>query len=245
MTDSPFKKPTPDVLDYANTVDSWQLIARERRQIGYDLHDGLLQQIIGAGMLLEALRYRVVAGHVATEKDLLTIARILETAVAEGRKLIGQLERNEFEDPRSLTESLPPLVESIQSQTDKIKLRLHIEPSIETTLEQLSPRVTGHLLAIVRESLSNVLRHSRATEATIRLKDSTSPNATQSTARQAVLEITDNGRGIDCNNMWEDDGPGHFGLASLQHRAQAIGGTLSFLSPATGGTLVQLVFPGN
>ena len=245
MTDPSPKPPTPDVLDYANTVDSWQLIARERRQIGYDLHDGLLQQIIGAGMLLEALRYRVVAGHVTTEKDLVPIARILETAVNEGRKMIGQLERNEFDDPRSLTESLPPLVETIQSQSDKIKFHLHIEPSIASTLKQLSPRVTGHLLAIIRESLSNVLRHSRATEATIQLKDSTSAKATPPVSRQATLEITDNGRGIDFNNMWEDDGPAHYGLASLQHRAQAIGGTLSFQSPTTGGTLIQLVFPGS
>jgi signal transduction histidine kinase len=245
MTDSSSKQPTTDVFDYANAVDSWQLIARERRQIGYDLHDGLLQQIIGAGMLLEALRYRVVAGHVTTEKDITTIARILETAVNEGRKLIGQLERNEFDDPRSLNESLPLLVETIQSQTDKIKFHLHMEPAVESTLEKLSPRVTGHLLAIVRESMSNVLRHSRATEATIHLKDSTNSNATQITSRHVALEITDNGRGIDFNNLWEDDGPAHFGIASLQHRAQAIGGTLSFQSPTTGGTLVQLVFPCN
>lgn len=229
-------------------IDLWQHIARERRQIGYDLHDGLLQQIIGAGMLLEALRYRIVGGHITTEKDILNIAQILDNAIHEGRILIRQLEQNELAECESFEVSLKRWLATLEKQTNKIRFHMHIEPSVSTALHSLPPATTGHLLAIAREATSNILKHSKASEAHIELHYQTHPSTAnpQSPSErrpEARLTIRDNGRGMAIGELWDEDQKNHFGLSSMQHRAESIRGQLSLQSEPGQGTTVQLVFP--
>jgi signal transduction histidine kinase len=245
----PQAEPSPDnAHDLPTQPDIWQQIARERRQLGYDLHDGLLQQIIGAGMLLEALRYRIVGGHIATEKDLSNISKIIEGAINEGRVLIRKLEHNELEECESLTVLLSRWQAAFQKQTDKIRLHLHIEPSLVDPLSNLPPEVTGHILAIVREASSNILKHSKATEAHVRLlPDATCSNSsvTSKTPPNAavLLTIRDNGRGMDIGELWDEDEKDHFGLSSMQHRAEAISGKFSLRSEPGQGTTIEIGFP--
>jgi signal transduction histidine kinase len=245
----PQAEPSPDnAQDLPMQPDIWQQIARERRQLGYDLHDGLLQQIIGAGMLLEALRYRIVGGHIATEKDISTISKIIEGAINEGRVLIRKLERNELEECESLTVLLSRWQAAFQKQTDKIRLHLHIEPSLVDRLSNLPPKVTGHILAIVREASSNILKHSKATEAHVRLQ--TTPSCSNSIVTSktpgntdVLLTIHDNGRGMNIGELWDEDEKDHFGLSSMQHRAEAIGGKFSLRAEPGHGTTIEICFP--
>lgn len=215
--------------------DVWQHIARERRQIGYDLHDGLLQQIIGAGMLLEALRYRIVGGYIATEKDVVHISKILEEAIAEGRALIRKLEFNDLEQLEPLPILLSRWLESAKKQTEKIVFRLHIAPELNESLALLSPQVAGHLLAIVREASANIMKHSKATKAEVSLRSA-------GEGHRALLAIVDNGRGLDIGELWDEDLKDHFGLVSMRHRANAIGGTFELKSEPGKGTTVQIEF---
>lgn len=231
-----------------HSADVWDHIARERRQIGYDLHDGLLQQIIGAGMLLEALRYRIVGGHITTEKDILHISQILDGAIKEGRTLIRQLEHNQLECSDSLDVLLKSWISNLEQQTKKIHFRLQIAPELERQLRELSPKVTGHLLALVREGTANIVKHSKATEALISLQPfPTQPiisnsGGTPSTSK-AILIIRDNGRGLNIGELWDEDQKNHFGLSSMQHRAESIGGTFSLQSAPGQGTELQIRFP--
>lgn len=236
--DSQSPRPSPDL---------WQHLARERRQIGYDLHDGLLQQIIGAGMLLEALRYRIVGGHVTTEKDILNIAQIIEGAIQEGRALIRKLEHNDLEETESLEVLLNRWQATLQKQTEKIHFHLQIEASLAKSLTHLPPKVTGHLLAIVREATSNILRHSKATEAHISLQSTPAAPHTNNTSATppatAQLTIRDNGRGMEIGELWDEDEKDHFGLSSMQHRAESIGGSFSLETAPGKGTAIVVAFP--
>jgi signal transduction histidine kinase len=93
--------------------------------------------------------------------------------------------------------------------------------------------VTGHLLAIVAESLSNVARHSQASRAILELTTSDGG---------AMLELTieDNGIGFDPAGVVK---LGHQGLANTRERAAQIGGTVTIDTGAGAGTRVIVRVP--
>jgi signal transduction histidine kinase len=87
------------------------------------------------------------------------------------------------------------------------------------------------VLAITREALSNVARHSAASRASIRLS---------TTGESLSLVIDDNGRGFDVN---EERSSSHRGLANLRSRAEALGGKLNVDSRHGAGTHLELTMP--
>lgn len=81
----------------------------------------------------------------------------------------------------------------------------------------------------MQEALSNVARHSGVSQAWVRLrsKDGT-----------IELEVEDHGAGLP------DTGSGRgLGIIAMRERAEMLGGTIEFLRPAEGGTLVRLKVP--
>jgi signal transduction histidine kinase len=84
---------------------------------------------------------------------------------------------------------------------------------------------------IVQESLTNVTRHSRATEAEIRLTEE---------GEKYVLSIHDNGSGIDHEKLRD---PLSIGLAGMRERALLLGGSLEILSGPNSGTTIEARFP--
>jgi signal transduction histidine kinase len=84
---------------------------------------------------------------------------------------------------------------------------------------------------MVQETLTNVARHSRATEAAITL---------ELEAGSLVLEVSDNGRGI---GVEESHGISSLGLVGLRERALACGGTLSIRGVPGEGTTITARIP--
>jgi signal transduction histidine kinase len=92
--------------------------------------------------------------------------------------------------------------------------------------------VTGHLLAIVAESLSNIVRHSKASRASLTLSN-------LDDGRVLQLAIEDNGIGFDPTRVVK---LGHQGLANTRERAAQIGGSITIDSrPGSGTRLVVRV----
>ena len=94
----------------------------------------------------------------------------------------------------------------------------------------LSPRVETQLYGIGREALANVLKHSWATAAQVRVEEQ---------AGAVLVEVRDNGKGFN-----PDVGhPGHFGLDSMRSRAEEVGGRLTITSAPGAGTVVRVRAP--
>ena len=88
----------------------------------------------------------------------------------------------------------------------------------------------AELFGIVREALVNTVRHADATTAAVRV----------GVGQEAVhLEVRDDGCGFDP----ERREPGHYGLESMQARADEIGAALTISSSAEHGTVVQIETP--
>jgi len=94
----------------------------------------------------------------------------------------------------------------------------------------ISEQVAEHLLATVRESVTNVGRHAHATQASVTLTVGDD---------QCLLRVLDNGRGIDESKVSE----GSLGLTNLRRRAEKLDGTFVMENAEGGGTLLTWQVP--
>jgi two-component system NarL family sensor kinase len=134
--------------------------------------------------------------------------------------------RPELVDETDLVGLLVALTEQLR-QNSLVEVNVQLPEKGVTA----SPHVRAELLQIAREALSNVARHSGASEVDVALAmDGTT----------LVLDVTDNGRGFDPAGMAAD---GHFGLANMRDRATALGGDLAISSAAGAGTHIIVRIP--
>jgi len=197
---------------------------RERRLIAYELHDGLLQQIVGAKMMLEATVARVESGQPLEPGDLATVCKLLDAAIAEGRRLIGGL-RPLMLDEEGIVPAIEHLIrEGVPLKSAKIRFTHDLKRA------RYTPSLENALFRITQESLSNVARHSKATAVEISLNEE--PDRIR-------LLIRDNGVGFE---------PAHvpltrFGIRGITERAQVLGGSTSIESAPARGTTVMVELP--
>jgi signal transduction histidine kinase len=97
----------------------------------------------------------------------------------------------------------------------------------------VSAEVRHNLLLVVKEALNNIVRHSEATEAWLRVKF---------TGNRFCLTIEDNGKGFAVpaagNGQAEADG-----LLNMRHRMEEIGGKFEIRSSPGAGTTISFIFP--
>ena len=92
----------------------------------------------------------------------------------------------------------------------------------------LTPQNVLHVLRILQEAFTNILKHARANTVKVETGVAGMPG-------KVYVSVSDNGIGLS------NEHPGH-GLANMRRRAQAIGGTLDIASAAT-GTMITLSLP--
>ena len=99
---------------------------------------------------------------------------------------------------------------------------------------ELPPDVQTVLLRVCQESLTNIRRHSEASEAAVILRYDT---------REVILVVRDNGIGFDIPAVQIEKSGASFGLIGMQQRAEQIKGKISIESAETQGTTVRLSIP--
>jgi signal transduction histidine kinase len=196
----------------------------ERHRIARDLHDLVSQALFSTALHTRtaerALEHDVSGSSAELRRSLGAIAELTKAAQTEMRALIFQLRRDAVD--AGLVSALAAHASSIRSTTG---LRVSVEgPDSRLPIQ---PRTEEELFAIGREALANVVKHSRARSATVRIEDR--PGS-------VLLEISDDGQGFDATARRR----GHFGLESMRGRAAAIDGDLTITSETGTGTLVQV-----
>ena len=203
-------------------------VVAERERIGRDLHDGVIQGLYAIGLALE-------------EVDAALISEAPDEAAARVDRAIDGIHRS-IADIREFIMGLRPglagveLVPGITALADQLRLSSAIVVEVDLDagvgdLRLLDPTVSGELVQLVREALSNIARHSRATRAAIELRSG--PDG-------VMLEIRDNGVGFDP----ADIAPGrHHGLINLRERAVAAGGRLEIDTRPGSGTRLIVHLP--
>lgn len=181
--------------------------ARERRRIGYDLHDSLGQQLSGIAFLCKVLESSLIAADRPEAKEMSRIRRLLSEAVEMTRTLSRGLAPI-HDDPDGLRNSLHELADGTT--------RLFRIPCICVSDEEAlvdDPAVTDQLYHIAAEAVTNAVKHAQASQIIIRLVR---------TGNQLQLSIEDDGVGIG-----EGDPGRGLGLRIMTYRAESIGGNVS------------------
>lgn len=202
---------------------------QERERISQDLHDGILQSLYAIGLGLEACKplVRKKQDQVA-EKFMATLDQAigqLNQVMTEVRNFIAGLESQVMQGGDFST-ALRTMVETM-SLSSPARCRVKID---EAAARRLSTEQALHIINIVREGLSNALRHSRAKQITVSLRDM---------IRSDRLAVTDDGIGFNTRSV---QGVGH-GLVNMAARAQKVRGLFAIQSKPDKGTRISLDLP--
>ena len=190
-----------------------------------ELHDSLAQSL--TYLKIQVARLSILLGP-ASEKDtvggvLIELKQGLETAYHQLRELLTTFRLQM--DGVGLSPALAKTVEEFNARGD-----LDITLSSPPHISSLSVNEEIHVLQIVRESLSNIVHHSQATQAWVNLSIE-DDNSIQ-------LRVEDNGIGIP----QKAERTHHYGLAIMAERASTLHGELTVEPRNQGGTRVSLKF---
>jgi signal transduction histidine kinase len=202
--------------------------ALERQRIARDLHDSVSQSLFSTTL------------HVRTAQRALELEELDGTGpVGEELSEIGQLTRGALAEMRALIFELRPgalaeegLVAALTKQASALSARegLVIAVNGPDAHLPLGPEVEEQLYRLGQEALANVVKHARASNATVRIavNDDT-----------VLMEVSDDGRGFDPAAVGRD----HFGLRSMRGRAADLGGRLKVTSTPGRGTVLRVEVP--
>lgn len=200
------------------------ILMEERATIAMELHDSLAQVLSYLRIQLALLKRAVPEDNVPAQTIITDFSRALNDAWRQLRELLAtfRLTVSQSDLPAALSEAM----ERLQNQTTA---KLELDCRLPTLALDAQQQV--NILQIVREAVINAIKHADAS--TITVSCVTDPDG------QYSVYIRDNGKGIDSI----DEPQGHYGLDIMRERASRLGGTLTFLRPPGGGTLVECRFP--
>jgi signal transduction histidine kinase len=204
------------------SMEQQQILAAERDRIARELHDGAIQKVYTAGLLVESAQS-------ITEKDSLQARNRLEKAKSVLNEAINDLRRNLSELHNEKVQE--PLPEALKRLAEDPRFRSLVDVSLSIDIPDtvsMSPIREDHVLAIVNEALSNAVRHAKAHEVNI---------SARYEYGRLYLDITDDGTGLPKNL---DVG---YGLRNMHDRARLLGGAIDIRSLDGKGTKVSLDVP--
>jgi len=167
------------------TMEQQQILTAERERIARDLHDGAIQTVYTAGLLVESAQLLASPDSLVATR-LEKVMAVLNDAIRDLRQSLSELRAA----PSSL--GIEPLASVLRRLAGDPRFGSLVDVSVHVDLPDsgtLSPVRSDHVLAIVNEALSNVLRHARAQRVEI--------NARRADSR---LEITIRDDGVGLNN---------------------------------------------
>jgi signal transduction histidine kinase len=201
-------------------------VVDERDRISRDLHDGIIQNMYALGLSLEDVPELMDLDRTEAAARVERAIDSLHLAIADIRNLIFGL-RPEFLEGASLAGGLATLVDEYRHNT-----MIDLDLRVPNVYAEPPDEITDQLLSIAGESLSNVVRHSHDSRASVTLAVSVGAGWT--------LTIEDNGVGFDPTAVVD---PSHHGLVNTRGRAAQVGGTVTIESQPGTGTRVTVHVP--
>jgi signal transduction histidine kinase len=192
------------------------------RHIARELHDEFGQMLTAMGSMLERARKHAPEDS-SLRTDLREIAEVAQSMLTQVRSLSQTLHPSILEQA-GLESTIDWYLSTVKRQT-----------GIDVSYERDGPPITIdgttaiHVYRVMQEALNNVARHSGVREAWVRLR---------SKGDMIELDVEDHGSGADGAAT-----RGGLGIVAMRERAEMLSGTIEFLRPVQGGTLVRLKVP--
>ena len=204
-------------------------------RLGFDLHDGPLQQVYVLAQDVRLLREQMLmlVGS-AHRKPIVGRFADLESQLAELHQDLRDLAHSL--EPRSLLQQ--PLPDAVGRELGALNRRTDISTSIaiDGSFDTLSASQRIALLRVLQEALSNIRQHSGCREVAVTL--------CHDNADGVCMEIRDDGHGFNPASVVPDeDGRSGIGLAGMRERLRLLGGRLEVESAPGGPTIVTATLP--
>jgi signal transduction histidine kinase len=209
------------------TMEQEQIVMADRERIGRELHDGIIQSIYAAGLVLEDAFHLMWEDPPRAQERIQSVMVSLDRLIGDIRDYIFDL--RSAERSRELENELESLVHDIRVDT-LLEAKFWVEGRRCCTL---SADLTTHLTQIAREALSNVVQHAQAGHVLLSLRYK---------GDHLQLVVADNGVGLkECPlNMKNRSSQG---MANMRERARLMGGSCEFMCPPEGGLTVVATVP--
>lgn len=228
-------------LAEARHTEDINALLDERDRIGRDLHDFVIQQLFATGIHLDTAKFKLEKGEISVEE----IQELLDTALNALDGSVNQI-RTIVHDLREPDETVN-IVERVRRETSLARNALGFAPSMiavvggrevgSNNIEEImditscwDPDLTDDITAVIRESLSNVARHAKATAVQVEF---TCDLEGEEPSVSVIVE--DDGVGIP------EDRKRTSGLGNISTRARRHGGRMT-ISPGSGGKGTRLTW---
>lgn len=192
---------------------------RERHRIGYDLHDGLCQQLAGIELMSQVVEQKLARRDKSAAAQVGEIARNIREAIGQTRSLARGLSPVALE-----AEGLMHAFQELAENTSKL-FRVNCRFEAVSAVLVHDQAVASNLFRIAQEAVSNAIKHGKARHITIQLA---------AIGGRIVLNVTDDG----CGFSKKSGNSKGMGLRIMQSRTGMIGGTLAVHRTAAGGVIV-------
>lgn len=205
-------------------LEQQQIINSEHERLARDLHDGAIQKVYTAGLLVESAS-RLAESKTEIGSRLERAVVVLNDAIADLRHNLAELHHSE------VAVADEPLVQMLQRLSQDPHYNTLVKISLDLKLPEekvLSPVRASHVAAIVNEAMANIVRHANARTVGIQAQD---------LGEQLRVSIKDDGTGIAPNAQ-----PG-YGLRNMRDRARLLNGELHFAEPSNKGMTLILEIP--
>jgi len=192
-----------------------------RRLLERDIHDGVQQQLVAMLSLVELASHQAARDPGEARRTMDEVADQARTAIRDLRELVRGIRPPVLQDA-----GLVAALESGMAQLP-VDVRLHAE---DVAAARWAPEVESAAYFVVKESVTNALKHAPGSAVTVRLTGS---------GGALHVEVADAGPGFDGTPR-----SGH-GLTGLRDRVESLGGVFTVRSAAATGTVVRATIPGD
>jgi len=204
------------------------LLLGERVRLSREIHDTLLQSLVGVTLQLDHLGNDLERSPDATRAQFLRMRKQVEEYIREARQSIWNL--------RSSTLQRCDLVTALRQTGERaVENDVAFDLRVIGTPHRCGPAVEEQVLRIGQEAVTNAIQHSQARRIDVELyyDDAT-----------LTLRVSDDGRGFEPDRV-NGDGNGHCGVMSMRERAETVGGAFRISSTTGTGTLVETIVPAS
>jgi len=203
------------------------LVLGERVRLSRELHDTLLQSLVGVALEFEAIARSLDSSPAAAKARVVKMRERVEEYIREARRSIWTL-RSPALETRDLVEALR---ESGTRAAAGQPIRFEFD--VAGTPRRFAGNVEHQLLRIGQEAVLNAVRHARAQQVKMTL---------DYTGEAVALRVADDGAGFAADAASEETSD-HYGITTMKERAQQVGGRLTITSRPHAGTVIEAVVP--
>jgi signal transduction histidine kinase len=204
-----------------------QVQENERARIAADIHDGVVQSMVGGLYEIQAamLQLPEAPGNVREKQE--RVRTRLQEAILELRRVIYNL--------RPLTLDRAGLAPAVEQMAEEFNQVADIRPGVKIfgNPYRFSPQAETVAYRIIQESLNNAYKHAQATDVEVELRFSVD---------QVEINVADNGKGFPLETVRSKNGE-RMGLIGMHDRAISVGGEITITSVEGEGTEIAVAIP--